>query len=70
MSEPATTEVDFDRATVTAGRALQLMAQHAVPATPQNFEIWYKFALGTSPGHENNGPDEGHEDERHVRRAQ
>ena len=49
MSEPATTEVDFDHATVTAGRALQLMAQHAVPATPHNFEIWYKFALGTSP---------------------
>jgi diguanylate cyclase len=49
MSEPATTEVDLEHATATAGRALQLMAQHAVPATPQNFEIWYKFALGTSP---------------------
>ena len=25
------------------------MADHAVPATPQNFEVWFKFALGTSP---------------------
>jgi diguanylate cyclase len=32
-----------------AGRALQLMAQHKVAATPQNFEIWFKFSLGTMP---------------------
>ncbi len=49
MSHVPVSEIDFDRATATAGRALQLMAQHGVPAEPQNFEVWYKFALGTSP---------------------
>jgi diguanylate cyclase len=49
MSTTATDDVDFEHATATAGRALQLMADHAVPATPQNFEVWFKFALGTSP---------------------
>jgi diguanylate cyclase len=49
MSQAKADDIDFDHATATAGRALQLMAQHGVPATPQNFEVWYKFALGTSP---------------------
>jgi diguanylate cyclase len=49
MSAAATDDNDFEHATATAGRALQLMADHAVPATPQNFEVWFKFALGTSP---------------------
>jgi diguanylate cyclase len=49
MSQATAGDIDFDHATATAGRALQLMAQHGVPATPQNFEVWYKFALGTSP---------------------
>ena len=42
-------EIDFDYAASMAGSALRLMAQHAVPATPQNFEVWFKFALGTAP---------------------
>ncbi len=46
-ADPA--DSDFSHATGTATRVLQLMAQHGVPATPQNFELWYKFALGTSP---------------------
>jgi diguanylate cyclase len=49
MSAAATNDLDFENATATAGRALHLMAQHAVPATPQNFEVWFKFALGDSP---------------------
>jgi diguanylate cyclase len=49
MSQATAGNIDFDHATATAGRALQLMAQHGVPAAPQNFEVWYKFALGTSP---------------------
>ena len=49
MSQVTADNIDFDHATATAGRALQLMAQHGVPAAPQNFEVWYKFALGTSP---------------------
>jgi diguanylate cyclase len=40
---------NFEHATSVAGRALQLMAQHNVPATPHNFEIWFAFALGVSP---------------------
>jgi diguanylate cyclase len=47
MSSAPITQPDFRNATQTAGRALQLMAQHKVPATPQNFELWFTFALGT-----------------------
>jgi diguanylate cyclase len=49
MSQATADEIDFEHATETARRALQLMAEHAVPATPQNFEVWFKFALGDSP---------------------
>jgi diguanylate cyclase len=42
-------DIDFDYAISMAGRALQLMAQNKVPATPHNFEIWFTFASGTSP---------------------
>ena len=49
MSQATTDEPDFEQATATASHALQLMAEHAVPATPQNFEVWFKFALGASP---------------------
>jgi len=49
MSATATDDIDFEHATATASRALQQMAAHAVPATPQNFEVWFKFTLGTSP---------------------
>jgi diguanylate cyclase len=43
-----TNDVDSDYASAMAGRALQLMAQHNVPATPQNFEVWFTFARGTA----------------------
>src|SRR5262245_12478752 len=49
MSQSTAGDIDFGQATATARRALQLMAEHAVPATPQNFEVWFRFALGTSP---------------------
>jgi diguanylate cyclase len=49
MSPASTNESDLVHATSMAGRALQLMAQHKVPATPQNFEVWFKFSLGTMP---------------------
>ncbi len=49
MSAAATNNTDFEHATATASRALQLMAEHGVPASPQNFEVWFKFALATSP---------------------
>ncbi len=49
MTPASTDESAFVRATSMAGRALQLMAQHGIPATPQNFEIWFTFSLGTLP---------------------
>src|SRR5690242_10779926 len=49
MNPASPDESDFLHATSMAGRALQLMARHKVPATPQNFEIWFKFSLGTVP---------------------
>jgi len=49
MNPVPTGDSDFAHATSVAGRALRLMAQHKVPATPQNFEIWFKFSLGTAP---------------------
>ena len=42
-------ELDFDYATSVAQQAQGLMAQHRVPPTPDNFAVWFKFALGTSP---------------------
>lgn len=32
-----------------AGRAIELMARHRVPTTPENFEVWFKFARGSPP---------------------
>src|SRR5215467_4132041 len=49
MSRTPTSEIDFADATSTAERALHLMLQHNVPATPQNFEVWFTFALGSAP---------------------
>src|SRR3982074_2595434 len=49
MNPVPTGESDFVQATSVAGRALRLMAQQKVPATPENFEIWFKFSLGTVP---------------------
>jgi diguanylate cyclase len=49
MNAAATPDIDFDQATAMAGRALQLMAEHNVPATPQNFEVWFSYARGSSP---------------------
>ena len=42
-------EVDFDYATVIADRANRLMSQYAVPPTPENFSIWFEYAMGASP---------------------
>jgi len=49
MAEATIGPAEFAHATSVAGRALQLMAQHKVPATPHNFEIWFAHALGISP---------------------
>src|SRR6201994_3425893 len=39
-------EIDFDYATTLADRANGFMAQHRVPPTPENFAVWFYYALG------------------------
>jgi diguanylate cyclase len=41
-------EIDFDYATSTADRANRVMVQHGVPPTPDNFSVWYYYAMGGS----------------------
>jgi diguanylate cyclase len=41
--------VDFDYATAVAEQARALMAQHAVPPTPDNFAVWFQYCRGTWP---------------------
>jgi diguanylate cyclase len=41
-------EIDFDYATTIADRANSLMAQHRVPPTPDNFSVWFSYAMGGS----------------------
>jgi diguanylate cyclase len=45
----ALNEVDFEYATSVAEKAMRLMSQQRVPPTPNNFHIWFKYCLGTSP---------------------
>jgi diguanylate cyclase len=40
--------IDFDYATTTADRANRLMSQHGVPPTPDNFSVWFCYAMGGS----------------------
>jgi diguanylate cyclase len=42
-------EVDFDYATTIADRAGRSMSQNAVPPTPNNFSVWFTYAMGASP---------------------
>jgi diguanylate cyclase len=42
-------EVDFEYATTIADRANRFMSQHVVPPTPENFFVWFSYAMGASP---------------------
>jgi diguanylate cyclase len=42
-------DMDVEYATTVADRAIQLMSQQSVPATPGNFSVWFDYAMGTSP---------------------
>ena len=42
-------EVDFDYATTIADRANRFMLQQGVPPTPDNFSLWFHYAMGASP---------------------
>jgi diguanylate cyclase len=41
--------LDFEYATSVAETAMRLMAEQRVPATPNNFHVWFKYSLGSSP---------------------
>src|SRR5580700_2192940 len=41
-------DIDYDYATTTADRANGLMSQHSVPPTPDNFSVWFYYAMGGS----------------------
>jgi diguanylate cyclase len=42
-------ELDFEYATSVAETAMRLMAEQRVPPTPNNFHVWFKYCLGSSP---------------------
>jgi diguanylate cyclase len=42
-------ELDFEYATGVAEKAMQAIAEQRVPPTPNNFHIWFKYALGAPP---------------------
>src|ERR1700752_1369605 len=41
-------EIDFDYATSMADPAIRFIAQHGVPPTPDNFAVWFYYAMGGS----------------------
>ena len=41
-------DIDYDYAATTADRANGLMSQHGVPPTPDNFSVWFYYAMGGS----------------------
>jgi diguanylate cyclase len=42
-------DMDVEYATSVADRAIRLMSQHSVPATPSNFAVWFSYVMGTPP---------------------
>jgi diguanylate cyclase len=49
MAAAAFDETDFDHATAMAERAHQLMAQHGVAPTPNNFAVWFNYSCNATP---------------------
>lgn len=41
-------EMEVEYAATIADRAIRLMSQQSVPATPHNFAVWFEYALGSS----------------------
>jgi diguanylate cyclase len=42
-------DMDVEYARTVADRALRAMSEHAVPATPHNFSVWFNYVMGASP---------------------
>jgi diguanylate cyclase len=49
VASSALDEIDFEYATTVAEKAMQSMATQRVPPTPNNFQVWFKYSLGTAP---------------------
>ena len=47
MAGGALDELDFEYAISVAEKAMHAMAEQRVPPTPNNFQVWFKYALGT-----------------------
>jgi diguanylate cyclase len=41
-------DMDVEYATSIADRAIRLMSQQSVPATPNNFAVWFEYSMGSS----------------------
>jgi diguanylate cyclase len=41
-------DMDVEYATSIADRAIRLMSQQSVPATPNNFAVWFEYSMGRS----------------------
>ena len=48
MAAGSPDDTDFDYATSVARKAVDLMAMYRVPPTPDNFSVWFTYALGAS----------------------
>lgn len=42
-------DMDVEYAATVTDRAIRSMSQQAVPSTPNNFSVWFDYAMGTSP---------------------
>ena len=42
-------DIDVEYATTIAYSAIRLMAKNSIPATPENFSVWFSYAKGASP---------------------
>jgi len=42
-------QLDYEFATDVAEKAMQVIAAQRVPPTPNNFHVWFKYALGAPP---------------------
>lgn len=44
MTSHAFDELDYDYAASVAQKAMQCMAEQRVPATPDNFNVWFVYS--------------------------
>src|SRR5689334_21993713 len=48
VTDSALDDTDFDYAMSVARKAMDFMAKHHVPATPDNFNVWFDYVRGAS----------------------